>query len=73
MAVVNNWQDMECKACGKKSDSRSCKALTGAVYHSLYDLALDGPARLSATAIHQFLATDLSVVCKVCYSALNKY
>ena len=25
---------MECKACGKKTDSRLCKALTEAVYHS---------------------------------------
>ena len=46
---------MECKACGKKTESRSCMALTGTVYRSLYDLVLDGPARLSAAAVHTFL------------------
>ena len=64
---------MECKACGKKTESRSCKALTGVAYRSLYDLALDSTAWLSATAIHQFLAAYPSVVCKVCCSTLNKY
>jgi hypothetical protein len=62
---------MECKACGKKEDSRLCKPLTGAVYRNLYDLSLDGPVRRSATALHQFLAADPCVVCKVFYSALN--
>ena len=64
---------MECKACGKRTESKSCKALTGAVYRNLYDLLLDGPARLTAAAVHQFLAADPSVVCKVCCSVLNKY
>ena len=47
--------------------------LTGVVCRSLYDLALDSSAWLTATVIHQFLAADPSVVCKVCYSTLNKY
>ena len=43
------------------------------VYRTLYELVVEGPARLVATDVHQFLASDPSVVCKGCYSALSKY
>ena len=64
---------MECKACGNTTDCRSCKALSGAVYRHLFDLFVDSPVQLSAAALHQFLVADPCVVCKVCYSPLNKY
>ena len=38
-------------------------ALTGGVYRSLNELAVEGSARLAATAVYQFLAADPSVVC----------
>ena len=56
--------------CGKTG---SCRALAGGVYRTLYELVVEGPARLAATAVHQFMASDPSVVCKGCYSALSKY
>ena len=42
------------------------------MYRNLYDLSLDGQVRFAAISLHQFLAADPHVVCKVCYSALNR-
>ena len=47
--------------------------MQGACWWGLSYSVLEGPARLAATAVHQFMASDPSVVCKGCYSALSKY
>ena len=44
VAAVNNWSAKPVER--RATPGRSCKALTSAVYRSLYDLPLDGPARL---------------------------
>ena len=64
---------VHCKACGNESVSKSCKALAGAVYRSLYDLFFERTDGSTPTAVHQFLSRDPSVVCKVCFSTLTKY
>ena len=51
---------MHCKACGNESVSKSCKALAGAVYRSLYDLFFERTDGSTPTAVHQFLSRDLS-------------
>ena len=63
---------MECKTCGKTTDSESCKSLTDTVFRTLHDLVVEGPVRVLPTLLNQFLAAD-NCAKRVTYSALTKY
>ena len=64
---------MLCKTCGKGlSYAKGRKSLTGVVYTTLYDLAMER-AHSGSSRVHEYLSKDPAYICKCCHATVTKY
>ena len=63
-----------CRTCsGFLHDAKGRKSLTGFVYTTLYELALERISPCTSSAVHDFLSQSQSYLCKSCHSTLAKF